>query len=630
MKNFNRTSCSYKKLVTIIFLSITFSSIGQTIMFDDFNYSSVDDAQLSAFNKWNVISGVSGPPEGGQYSRNNVAFINDPGNAGNRLMTLSTNVNGSTKAITHARVEAGGFEYFEGTYAARVYLSDVPFRYKDANIQTFYTIVSSALAQDGSKYSELDIVEYMAADKWGISPDNQVIYTTSYHKYIANPWKPWKVYNAYTGSKEGWHTFVASCTDKVNIRYYMDGNLIATHSVTDSETQAGLPVYPRSNMQVAFANWIWNNVAGPSTANRTTTMQVDWTAYFKDQNLSPSQVESQVATYRSQGLLRRNLVGQTVFGTTPPPSTGVATVYKDCDFGGYAVSLATGDYTLAQLNAKGVLNKDISSLRVNAGYELVLYQNDAFTGTSVVFSADDACLVDNNINDWATSVRVRTKTSSFTQTIQAESYGAMGGVQTETTTDVDGGLNVGYIDNTDWMSYHNITIPTTGSYLIEYRVASPNSTGVISMDLNANTTSLGSLAVPNTGGWQNWTTISYTVPINAGTYNFGIYASTGGFNLNWWRISKVSSARSAVTEAVGSNNEYDGLTIYPNPVADHLFISAKSFAGAKIQILSVEGVKQIEALGAEEGINVSKLKPGLYTIVIELNGKKIIEKFIKK
>lgn len=594
-------------------------------MFDDFNYSSIDDPQFSSFNKWTIVSGVSGPPEGGQYNRNNVAIASD---GSNRVMTLSTTVNGSNKAVTHSRVETAGFEYFEGTYAARVYLSDVPFTYKDANIQTFFTIVSSAYAQDGSKYSELDIVEYMAADKWGISQDNQVTYTTSYHKYIAVPWKPWKVYNATTGSKAGWHTFVASCTDKVNIRYYMDGNLIATHSVTDAETQAGLSVYPRSNMHVAFANWVWNNVIGSNGASRTTTMQVDWTAYFKDQGLTPAQVESQVSTFRSQGLTRRNLAGQTAYGT-PPPSDGVATFYTDCNHQGTAVSLPVGNYTMAQLESKGLPNDRISSLKVNAGYEVVLYKHDNLNSTAFTFSGDDACLLDNNLNDSTSALRVRQRSTSFTQTIQAEAFNTKGDVQIEGTSDEGGGNNVGYIDNTDWMSYHNITVPTSGNYLVEYRVSSPNSTGVVSLDLNGGATQLGSVSVPNTGGWQNWRTISHNVNINAGTYNFGIYASTGGYNINWWRITKVGSNRIGTPEVSGSANE-DLDEVYPNPVSNHLFVSKKSLFGAKIQILGSDGMKKLETVATEGGVDVSKLKSGLYTIVIDQKGKRIVKKFIKE
>jgi len=124
--------------------------------------------------------------------------------------------------------------------------------------------------------------------------------------------------------------------------------------------------------------------------------------------------------------------------------------------------------------------------------------------------------------------------------IEAESYSVMSGVATEACTDAGGGLNVGWIDQGDWMVYP-ISIPTTGSYTIQYRVASPNSGKTLSSDLSAGTIQLGSVAIPNTGGWQNWTTVTQTVTLNAGSWNFGINAGTGGWNINWFSIDSTGN-----------------------------------------------------------------------------------------
>lgn len=300
------TWLGFMKALTLLSMFISYVATAQTIMFDDFNYADVNDAQISSFNKWSIVDGVNGPPTNAQYSKNNIKFIDDPNLAGNKLMTLSTTVNGQSKATTHSRIETQGYEYFEGTYAARVYFDETPYTYKDANIQTFYTIVSYVLGGDGSKYSELDF-EYMAADKWGTSTDKQVMYMTAWNRYIADPWQAWKNYFTSTKSWVGWHTCIVSCTDKVNVKFWIDGQYFGQMSKTDND---GTSVYPRNPMQVAFANWIWNNVVGPSTTNRTTTMEVDWTLFYKDQERTPQQVDAQVASFRAQGIQRRNLAGQ--------------------------------------------------------------------------------------------------------------------------------------------------------------------------------------------------------------------------------------------------------------------------------------------------------------------------------
>ncbi|MBD2847111.1 carbohydrate-binding protein [Paenibacillus sp. IB182496] len=123
---------------------------------------------------------------------------------------------------------------------------------------------------------------------------------------------------------------------------------------------------------------------------------------------------------------------------------------------------------------------------------------------------------------------------------EAENYTYMSGIMTEPTPDVGGGLNVGGIDAGDWVAYAGIPITSGGTYLMEYRVASPNTGGKISLDLGGGATVLGHINVPNTGSWSNYQTISHQVQIPAGTHQFGIYAVAGGFDINWWRLTKVN------------------------------------------------------------------------------------------
>ncbi|RUT72535.1 T9SS C-terminal target domain-containing protein [Flavobacterium cupreum] len=404
----------------------------------------------------------------------------------------------------------------------------------------------------------------------------------------------------------------------------MDNTLIATHSVTDNETQAGLPVYPRSTMQVAFANWIWNNVLGTGTGNRENTFMTDWVLYYKNTALDLTQINTLVANYKAQGLKRRNLAGQTFYDS---PQTGVATVYKDCNYGGYAVSLPVGNYTLANLQAKGISDNDISSLKVQNGYEVVLYANDNFSGASAAIASDNTCLVANSFNDVATSVRVRAVTSSSSVLIEAESYTSMSGIQTEATTDSGGGLNVGYADTGDWMSYSNINFPTSGSYLIEYRVASGVSGAIISSDLSAGTIQLGAVNIPNTGGWQNWQTVSQTVSVNAGTYNFGIYIQNTGVNINWIRITKAASTLAAKS---ASKDKIESLTVYPSPTDNELFFTA-DVSEANLSIInSQDGATVLSQKGNGNSIDVTRLKSGIYLILVEKDGVKTVRRFIKK
>ncbi|MFC6244852.1 RICIN domain-containing protein [Flavobacterium psychroterrae] len=474
-----------------------------------------------------------------------------------------------------------------------------------------------------------------------------------------------------------------------------------------------------------------------------------------------------------------------ITGTIPPggniaASTDVITVYKDCNYTGFSGGLAIGDYNMARLNALGVLNDDVSSLRITQGFQAILYQDDNFTGASTVINADNSCL-NGTWNDKVTSIRIiangvtnlgnqtffvqnrnsglnmdvwnastanganvaqgavntganqkytfthlgdglykiianhsgqsldvnnfnkanganveqypyngttnqqfvlvatgdgfykiiarhsgkvvevagastvnganvqqwdnnnqtcgqwkliSTTTAQTSTLIQAEDYASMNGIQTEATTDAGGGSNVAYTDTGDWLAYNNINFPTSGSYLIEYRIASAVAGAKISSDLNGGTIILGNVDIPNTGGWQNWQTVTQTVNVNAGTYSFGIYIQTSAVNINWFRITKIGAAATIVPESSSITAEEEfkdvALNVYPNPVSDVLFFT-KDVAGQTANIFDSQTGTLVKTQGIKDNnINVSGLNRGIYFIVFDVDGKQIVKRFIKK
>ena len=331
------------------------------------------------------------------------------------------------------------------------------------------------------------------------------------------------------------------------------------------------------------------------------------------------------------------VVARTGTPPPPPPAGGVATFYKDCNYAGTAVALPAGDYPLSALQSRGILNDDVSSLRVNAGFEVVLYENDNFTGASLtVGSAGNACLVNNplgtaNWNDKTTSLRVRTAASTaFSRLLEAEAANVNNGMSVEACS--EGGQNMGYVDAGDYLVWNGISFPTSGSYLLEYRMASGASGGTISADLNAGTTQLGSTSVGGTGGWQNWTTVSRTVTVTAGTYNFGIYAQSGGWNLNWVRITKVNGAArpATVTATAGAADEAD-LLLFPNPVTSQLNLTGPGLTGAEISIHNLVGQRVWQgAYQPGQAIDVAALPAGVYVLTVAAPNQPIISRrFLK-
>lgn len=302
--------------------------------------------------------------------------------------------------------------------------------------------------------------------------------------------------------------------------------------------------------------------------------------------------------------------------------------YKDINYGGAPWGLTAGSYNTAALVAKGIANNDVTSYTVPAGYQVTFYKNDNFTGESLTVTANNAW-IGNAWNDSISSLIISQIGGTSSTLIQAENYSSMSGIITETTNDTNGGQNVGAIDTGDWMAYNSIYFPTTGTYKVEYRVSSLSGGGKLSLDLNAGSIVLGNLDIPSTNGWQNWITISHNVTVTAGTYNLGVFAQTGGWNINWIRITKVAGAALAYSntpaKAVVSVN------MYPNPVSNVLTVKTSfNLSAATVQIVDMLGKVVLATRTATGNIDVSKLPAGIYYLVIIHDGEKTVKRFVKQ
>ena len=211
--------------------------------------------------------------------------------------------------------------------------------------------------------------------------------------------------------------------------------------------------------------------------------------------------------------------------------------------------------------------------------------------------------------------------------IEAESYHTMSGVQTETTTDTGGGLNVGWLDPGDWLAY-TVTAPSAGTYTLQFRVASPSGGGQIRLEQNAGTKVIGSVAVPATGGWQTWTTITTSVTLAAGQQDIAIAIPAGGYNLNWWTLAPAPAARVAAPAGAAA--------LYPNPAREQLQLQfAEASAPAQIAVFNARGVqvlsRQLPGGSAKEAsISVAGLEPGLYTLRVVQAGRTTSTRFEKQ
>jgi|GEM_PF-68999 alpha-glucosidase len=134
-------------------------------------------------------------------------------------------------------------------------------------------------------------------------------------------------------------------------------------------------------------------------------------------------------------------------------------------------------------------------------------------------------------------------------------------VDIENCTDAGAGYDVGYTNAGEWENYM-VNVTAAGVYSIQTRIASPNPGERMHIELDGVNIS-GTIAVPNTGGYQTWQTVTVTTPVlTMGKHIMRIYMETGGFNLNYVTFilnAPVITSGAAASGTVGA--AFSGYTI---------------------------------------------------------------------
>lgn len=208
--------------------------------------------------------------------------------------------------------------------------------------------------------------------------------------------------------------------------------------------------------------------------------------------------------------------------------------------------------------------------------------------------------------------------------IEAENYYLQSGTQTENTADVGGGLNVGYIDNGEWLLYAIDNDTQETEFEIAYRIASPNNGG--SFNILVNDKIVDQVDVPNTGSWQVWQSVVRNITLAPGKQYLKIDVVNGGFNINYVDIESVETN---IDEFSSTNIEIE---IFPNPASDKIVIRSFDFQYSTIEIIDAMGklvFKKVVAFEPELHLPLN-LDDGLYFFKIsndqEFRSKSIIIK----
>jgi beta-glucanase (GH16 family) len=124
--------------------------------------------------------------------------------------------------------------------------------------------------------------------------------------------------------------------------------------------------------------------------------------------------------------------------------------------------------------------------------------------------------------------------------IEAEQFDNANACCTEPTSDIGGGQNISYIGTGTWMEY-DIAVPSPGDYRIQFRVAVNTAS---SLKVLLDTAVLTTVALPASGGWQKWITVT-TLPITftGGNKTIRVYSNADGWNFNWLQFVHADAVR---------------------------------------------------------------------------------------
>ena len=189
-------------------------------------------------------------------------------------------------------------------------------------------------------------------------------------------------------------------------------------------------------------------------------------------------------------------------------------------------------------------------------------------------------------------------------------------------------FNMGYAAPGEWMEY-TVDVATAGTYTFQSRVASTFAGKSFHIEIDGvNVT--GSIAVPNTGGWQTWATVTTpNIVLTAGTKVMRIVLDTDNLNIDYVNTT-LNAAQARVqeaTEAVESTT-----VIYPNP-ADGVVKISTNVEGTTAVSVSIYNAFGFLVFAKNYGeiqdqfettIDVSSFQTGAYVVKIN-KGYNIIE-----
>lgn len=185
------------------------------------------------------------------------------------------------------------------------------------------------------------------------------------------------------------------------------------------------------------------------------------------------------------------------------------------------------------------------------------------------------------------------------------------------------GFNVGFLDAGEWLQYE-VDVTSAGVYDLHLRVASDGSGGQFHFSRDGTDVSR-SVSVVNTGGWQNWQTL--TVPeviLDTGIQKLRFHIDQGGFNVGSFEFTNTGLSTSDISARFLSASTLDNQTIVMHLNKPLMPIQNPAPAGFEVfvngQVYPITGLQMDSGKPAQVMLSVGSPLEGSDNIRLSYNG----------
>jgi beta-glucosidase len=113
---------------------------------------------------------------------------------------------------------------------------------------------------------------------------------------------------------------------------------------------------------------------------------------------------------------------------------------------------------------------------------------------------------------------------------------------TQDTSAAGGAYDVGWTTAGQWFNY-TVDVAAAGTYSVSFRLSSPYGiTDGLHIANAAGTNLTGPVAVPDTGGYQDWTTVTASITLPAGEQTLTVDQDSNGWNLHYLAFAAAGGA----------------------------------------------------------------------------------------